>query len=627
MRRAVVLLAALAVALWLAPAAAAKTTVPQRMVGIARAELAKGVREVPDGSNRGSRIRMYGQSTNPRFYPAPWCAYFVSWVSRRAGRPLGPAGQGFGYVPYLRAWAQRTGAWRRTPKSGDLVMFPQHVGLVEHVYANGTLTTIEGNSSNRVARRWRRWKDASGYVRVAAGGTVQRPGKGAPLTPVSKRREKLAARISVYPSRTVAVGQAVGFSANDSSGDIVRYRWDLDADGSFDDARGDNAERAYRKAGDVKVGLRVTDRRGRTSKAYVTVQVRDNQAPVAVLDVPETVRITTDVTLHADDSWDPDGDIVRYEWDVDGDGVWTAGGDHAEVRFTAPGVHTVGLRVVDDRGAVTEAVRTILVTHKDPVAKATLPSSAGLGKEVALDGSRSYDPDGEVASYGWDVGADGVIDAEGRRVPWRFATPGKQPVRLVVRDQWGAEATYDASVTVTNAASVAVITSPALPVAGDDLTFDASRSTDPDSRLTTYEWDLDEDGAWDATGLQATWRFTGTGDRRVRLRVTDEWGATKTSEKTFRLLLRPVAAVQRTTAMPLAGSPVTFTGTGSSDPDGSIDRLEWDFDDDGDTDATTWRAWRSATTTFWQRGTHTVAMTVVDDDGLRTTVRVPVTVG
>jgi hypothetical protein len=84
------------------PAAHAQTT-SQRIVSLARAELARGVREVPDGSNRGARIRMYGLATVGRYYPAPWCAYFASYIASRAGVPIGPAGRGLGYVPYIRA--------------------------------------------------------------------------------------------------------------------------------------------------------------------------------------------------------------------------------------------------------------------------------------------------------------------------------------------------------------------------------------------------------------------------------------------------------------------------------------------------------------------------------------------
>jgi hypothetical protein len=109
--------------------------------------------------------------------PRPWCAYFVSW-----SRAVPDAARAGGAGLRLRALHQGVGHADRALEAqaalGDLVMFPQHVGMVESVYRNGTLTTIEGNSSNRVARRWRRWGEASGYVRVATGGASRRPGAG-----------------------------------------------------------------------------------------------------------------------------------------------------------------------------------------------------------------------------------------------------------------------------------------------------------------------------------------------------------------------------------------------------------------------------------------------------------------
>lgn len=611
----------------IAPAEAARSAPAKRMVAIARAELARGVREVPDGSNRGSRILMYGRSTTPRFYPAPWCAYFVSWVARRAGRPLGPAGRGFGYVPYIRAWALATKRWRSTPRPGDLVMFPQHVGMVENVYSNRTLTTIEGNSSNRVARRFRRWSDASGYVRVASGGAVRRkrPSPAPVRRPVV--RAPLVARISVYPSTTVAVGQKVGFSANDSSGDISTYRWDLDGDGRFDDARGDNAQRAYPKAGDVRVGLRLRDRRGNTRTARVTVQVRANAAPVAKIVLPRSAPINKSVLAHGEDSVDPDGRIVRYEWDMDGDGQWEAGGDHRAATYRRPGVYTVGLRVHDDQGAVTETVGTVQITQKAPVAHASAPGSVALGRAATFDGSRSYDPDGRIASWAWDFDGDGIADAQGTRPAWRFAAPGRRQVRLIVRDEWGAEATSDVWTDVVNQAPTAVITTPEAVVTGEPATFEATRSHDADSTITRYEWDFDRDDRWDATGPRVTWRFEGGGQRKVRLRVTDQWGAQRTSEAWVGLLERPVAHASLLTEAPTAGETTRLSASGSSDPDGKIERLEWDFNSDGQVDAVRTDVSKSVAVQFMRAAPYAVTLTVVDDDGLRaaTTLHVEVT--
>lgn len=607
-----------------ADAAQARAASAKKVVSIARGELSRGVREVPDGSNRGTRIRMYGQSTTPRFYPAPWCAYFVSWVARRAGRPLGPAGRGFGYVPYIKAWAQSTGRWRRTPRSGDLVMFPQHVGLVESVYKNGTLTTIEGNSSNRVARRWRRWREASGYVRFASGGTVTRP----PRRPAKPKpvRQRLVARISVYPSRTVATGQRVGFSANDSSGDIVRYRWDLDGDGRFDDKRGDNAERVYTRPGVVRVGLQVTDRRGTRKTARVRLTVRRNQAPEARLVLPEAAPVHARVVAHADESRDIDGRIVKYEWDMDGDGQWEAGDDVHEARYARPGVYAVGLRVTDDAGAVTETVRTIRITHRAPTARVSGPSRAYLGQPVTFDGSRSSDPDGQVTSWFWDFDGDGAVDGTESRPTWRFTVPGRQRVRMIVADEWGAQAVASRTIEVINRSPDASIGVPAQVVSGREAIFDASGSRDPDEAIATYEWDFDGDWRWDATGVTAGWRYDGSGSRKVRLRVTDPWGRSDTVSRWVTLLQPPRPRASVTTSSPVAASPVGFDASASWDPDGRIVRLEWDFDADGTVDTVTSKTSTQAWWTYAEAGEHTLALTVVDNHGLRATLELPVSV-
>lgn len=142
----------------------------QRMVQIASAEV--GQSEQPPGSNNSPRIAEYRSATAGNPGPGPWCAYFVSWVARQAGVPLGDQGQGFGSVDALYSWAQQTGraytlGTGRTPQPGDLIVFHEHIGLVESVDANGTIHTIEGNSGDQVARRVHAPGDAIGFVRMS----------------------------------------------------------------------------------------------------------------------------------------------------------------------------------------------------------------------------------------------------------------------------------------------------------------------------------------------------------------------------------------------------------------------------------------------------------------------------
>ena len=142
----------------------------QAMLNAVRNEV--GQAEQPPGSNDSPRIAQYRQATAGSGV-GPWCAYFVSWAAREAGVPVGVQGEGHGSVDALYSWAQQAGKAIPagpgvTPQPGDLIVWDEHIGIVESVGADGSIQTIEGNSSDQVSRRTH---DASGngavgYVRL-----------------------------------------------------------------------------------------------------------------------------------------------------------------------------------------------------------------------------------------------------------------------------------------------------------------------------------------------------------------------------------------------------------------------------------------------------------------------------
>jgi hypothetical protein len=130
---------------------------PAGQAMVAAAEQEVGVSEQPPGSNDSPRIAQYRQATAGAGV-GPWCAYFVSWAARQAGAPIGDQGQGLGSVSDVWSWAQRSGkAYQpgtQTPQTGDLIVWGgRHIGMVESVDPDGSIHTIEGNSSNQVSRR------------------------------------------------------------------------------------------------------------------------------------------------------------------------------------------------------------------------------------------------------------------------------------------------------------------------------------------------------------------------------------------------------------------------------------------------------------------------------------------
>jgi hypothetical protein len=156
-----------------APAAAPAVAGSGGSGALAAAQSQVGVSEQPPGSNDGPQIADYRTATAGSGV-GPWCAYFTSWAAAQAGVPLGEAGQGFGSVSALYGWAQRTGRATAAgpgvqPNPGDLIVWGgEHIGIVESVDPDGSIHTIEGNSSNAVSRRTYGpdGGGATGYVRL-----------------------------------------------------------------------------------------------------------------------------------------------------------------------------------------------------------------------------------------------------------------------------------------------------------------------------------------------------------------------------------------------------------------------------------------------------------------------------
>jgi hypothetical protein len=152
------------------PAQQPASSAGQAIVNLVSQEV--GVAEAPPGSNDSPRIAQYRQATAGSGV-GPWCAYFTSWAAREAGVPLGENGQGFGRVDDVYAWAQRAGKAVPNgpgvqPQPGDLIVWDEHIGVVESVAPDGTINTIEGNSSDQVAKRSYApgSRPAIGYVRL-----------------------------------------------------------------------------------------------------------------------------------------------------------------------------------------------------------------------------------------------------------------------------------------------------------------------------------------------------------------------------------------------------------------------------------------------------------------------------
>ena len=170
--------------------------------------------------------------TSADYKTAAWCDMFVSWCAEQAGATAAvTGGKGFAYTPFHASWFYSAGRWGTRPKVGAIVFFDwdgsrrisaiDHVGIVEAVHSDGSVTTIEGNTSNAVMRRRRRTGIVGyGYPAYAGSSTPSKPGK-----PSTGKAPK-------WPGTYLKTGSS-GEAVRTWQAQMKRRGWRLDADGVF----------------------------------------------------------------------------------------------------------------------------------------------------------------------------------------------------------------------------------------------------------------------------------------------------------------------------------------------------------------------------------------------------------
>ena len=339
-----------------------------------------------------------------------------------------------------------------------------------------------------------------------------------------------------------------------------------------------------------------------------------NQTPVANAGVDQSGVTGAPVSFDGSGSTD-DGTIVSYDWNFgDGTVVPDAGAtpSHAYTTASAPGTpYTVTLTVTDDGGLFASAATTATIAlNTAPVADPNGPYTGSVGTPVAFDGSGSTD-DSNIVSYAWDFGDTNT--GSGATPSHTYATAGTYNVALTVTDDSGAFNT-SATTPATIAANLLPIADPNGPYSGSTgvpVTFDGTGSIDPDGTVVGYAWDFGDGNI--GSGPTPSNTYADAGTYTVTLTVTDNAGgisAPVTAPATISAANQPPVADAGgpySASMIFDSGTVTFDGSGSDDPDGTIASWEWDFGD-GNTGSG-----ETAIHTYTAPSTYVVTLTVTDD--------------
>lgn len=417
--------------------------------------------------------------------------------------------------------------------------------------------------------------------------------------------------VSVSISTDVASGPAPltvtfdGGRSTSATGVISEYQWDFGSDAT---GAGETVSHTFTDVGIHEVTLLVIDDTGASGESTVQIEVV-NSAPVAVVSVEPasgTADAPVTVTFDAGASSDADGDIITYDWIIDGLPAGT--GATVSHTFGRSGNYDVNLVVTDSRGAISSSRLHYSVGNSAPVAVFTTTPDTAIGAGpllVTFDASGSHDPDGAITGYQWDFG-DGATGT-GSTVSHTFMS-GTYTVTLSVEDDEGHTSSVTGQVLVDNTPPLAQFTVSVDPATGPaplTVQFDASESSDADGSIVSYAWEFGTSGT--GSGVSPEHTFLRSGNQTVTLTVTDNEGATATAD--LLVIVSNASPVAAASVTAVDGYEVSFSAAGSYDPDGGPLTYSWDVAD-GSSIITA----ETFTHTYSQSGDYEVTLVVTDSE-------------
>jgi PKD repeat protein len=406
-------------------------------------------------------------------------------------------------------------------------------------------------------------------------------GSGGVVATVDGGPQAQTASCTASPT-TVAPNETVTLDASNSDASFVEF--DKEGDGTYE--RGDDTDFVenftYAETGTYDPVVR-TDEGTTASCGTVTV----TEPPAAELSLsPNPAVAGESVTFDASGSFDPDGEIVEYRWDSNGDGDPERITNTSTTQFTYSQARTyvVSVTVVDEDGATDTAERDLVIEEAPTASCFAEPTSVAPGETVRIDATASenanlidYDTDGDGE---YEVFEETVFTYDAQAPDTSF-TPA---VRVYQDSRETADVAECGTVTVDSPnepPEPAFSVTPRPGIVGQPVTFNGSASTDPDGQIVAYRWDFDDDGTVDntTTSARVNHTYAATGGYVPTLTVVDDDNATSTVESDYTVQEPPPELRCRVEPRSVSIGDGVFIDASEST---NVDRFDYDTDGDGE---------------------------------------------
>lgn len=308
------------------------------------------------------------------------------------------------------------------------------------------------------------------------------------------------------------------------------------------------------------------------SASIPTLEVTNgpNETPVAGISVDRTSVYVGEPVSFSSTSYDTDGEIVNYWWDIEGDGFWNnEPTEEASFEYEFSQVHPEGievqLKVEDDAGATdpSETLTIFVDALSAPPEAAFLTEITGTTVSFQNNSIIDFENDAKLEGQYWDF--DLSVDSNGNGSPdddtdsfeenpiYTYPALGTYEARLTIVDSTGQADTVTRTVNVSEStapeAKFSTIVNDKMVDFKNETSFDTAQgaeflSASWDFNLTAdTNGDTDPENDTDATTKNPSFEYADYGSYQVKLIVEDSFGKTDSTVQTV-VVSSPLDSVQ-----------------------------------------------------------------------------------
>ncbi|EJF07151.1 hypothetical protein ThvES_00007840 [Thiovulum sp. ES] len=396
---------------------------------------------------------------------------------------------------------------------------------------------------------------------------------------------------------------------------------------SIDGVLSENLDSSVSKklsAGNHEITLFVTSKNGLSSEIVSMNLIVKTSSPTAMISTQkEAYGKNENVYISGEDSIDPDGDISTYTFTSSIDGELYSGENNFVNKILSFGKHKITLVVEDSTGETDSLSKEIEIKNLKPTANLYVSKTEfKKDEEIILNGSSSFDSDGEIKKYIFTSSLNGTLYT-GERSSFTATSlkAGEHEITLTVEDDNGEKNSTETKFTILNE-----LPSATLDIDGRSFSqhakvqIDGSASSDSDGEIVKYIFKSNQDGII-YNGSQSIVEIStlSPAEHIIELEVVDDSGASAYSSNYRRITIiengKPIPVLEIEDKEYLLDDVVYLNGLSSSDEDGIDDIVSYTFTSSRDGEL------YSGTTNYFHArnlsiGDHEISLTVTDKLGL-----------